>query len=263
MINMPNETTTPFQNNKRDPRDEHLVERVLGSEVAREMGELVDGNELSNEQVSDLELSESERADTNQAEREVSPAKRREQYYEWGRINAITKEQIDENYVFNKDGTVICKGTIMISGTRGEDHILPPGLIEVQGSLYLSNNAIESFERFPRKVGGCLNLEGNNLSTLEGFPESVGDFIDLSSNSLTSLKGLPESVNAYLSLKYNKGLHSLEGLPKSIKGNLMLIGIPATTIPEGLNINGSVSLTRDQEELIEDCKAKGYRVSVS
>ena len=116
----------------------------------------------------------------------------------------------------------------------------PDGTIRVEGDLALNRTGIDELPKGIKEVKGYLDLKDNQLTSLEGLPKSIGGTLILSYNKLTSLEGLPESIG----------------------GDLDLFDIPATTIPEGLNIGGEICVYGSQSALIEDAERKGYKVEV-
>jgi len=238
-VNMPNETSQPFDQTQRDPRDERLVGQVLGPDAVAEMKVLVDEQTKLSRPKGKLELTEGEAVVTKKAEQEVTAEQRRQQYYNWAENIGKDEYWVDDTFTFNIDGTVIIEGDVILYNF-GID-VLPPKLIEVTGYINLANNQITS---------------------LEGMPSTIGDGLYLGNNQIISLKGLPDVVHGFLSLNENQTLTSLNGLPKKIDGNLNLVNIPATSIPEGLDITGKIYLSPSQTELIADCQAKGYEVEV-
>jgi len=54
----------------------------------------------------------------------------------------------------------------------------------------------------------------------------------------------------------------LSNLPKHIDGNLMILTKNASIIPRGIEIGGDLTLSRFNQELIDDAKSKGYSIKV-
>jgi len=237
---MPNEHTQPFNQTQRNPDDAALVEGVLGFQVADEMKELAGGaqKQETKPEAAGLDLSADEQATTTEAEKTMAEM-RREEYVVWAKglgDDEIDEEWVDETFFFENDGRVSVPEGLGLAES---------GVTELPSSLY--------------KVGGNINLYRNRIVSLDCNLETVVGDVVLGGNKLNSLKGLPERVNGYLSIDDNP-LESLDDLPKYIGGDLWLVDIPATSIPAGLDIQGTVFISENQKELTADCKSKGYTV---
>jgi len=90
----------------------------------------------------------------------------------------------------------------------------------------------------------------------------MGD-LSLSHNQLENLDGISKEISGDLILIENNQLTSLEAL-RGIKigGDLWLKDIPATEIPEEIQIRGYIYLNVSQTDLIADAKRKEYYVRV-
>ncbi|HBO99563.1 TPA: hypothetical protein DD617_00020, partial [Candidatus Uhrbacteria bacterium] len=161
---------------------------------------------------------------------------------------------------------------------------LPIGLMEVKGYLNVSENPSFKLNGYPKKVGGNFVCYATNLFSFHGMPEKVGGGIYLQNNKISSLAGLPDKMMGDLSLSHNQ-LENLDGISKEISGDLILIennqltslealrgikiggdlwlkDIPATEIPEEIQIRGYIYLNVSQTDLIADAKRKEYYVRV-
>jgi len=73
---------------------------------------------------------------------------------------------------------------------------------------------------------------------------------------------LPKGINCVYGdcdLSYTQ-MKDLSNLPKCINGDLNLVGVHAKTIPHNIEISGHVLILQTNNELMEDAKAKGYKV---
>jgi hypothetical protein len=101
----------------------------------------------------------------------------------------------------------------------------------------------------------------NKIRSLIGLPEKVMGNLVLDTNKLENLDGISKEIFGNLSLTDNNQLTSLEALEgMKIGGDLWLRNIPATTIPEGIEMRGDIYLDASQTDLIADAKRKGYRL---
>jgi len=281
---MKNETQQPFTDSTpRSTDDRKLVAEVLGTEEAAEMEELLGQKQNPEEsRMTDVSLGISDEEAEAVVEGEKSLEEtRRNEYIAWAVSISLNEDWVDETFVFSSDGTVSVVGNISLPLL--EIKVLPSNFIEISGSLNLDTNNITSLEELPRTIGESLVLSYNKITSLKGLPHDVGESYFLNNNQITSLKGLPDTVNKHLALAGNQ-ITSLEGLPSfvgtdlslsdnpitSLEGlsactigrDLSLKNIPATSIPEGLDIKGSIYLLASQKDLKADCEAKGYRVVI-
>ena len=217
-----------------------------------------------------------------QKEVEKEPCWTREQYIEWAQKFGKNEQWVNETFEFQKDGTTIVEGNLNLLNTKIE--LLPIGLMEVKRDFRVSKNPSLRLNGYPKKIGERFECNHNNLSSLEGMPEEIGGNIYLESNKISFLGGLPNEVMGNLSLYHNQ-LENLNGISKVISGklelddnnqltslealkgvkigqDLWLRGIPATTIPAGIEIGGDICLDASQTDLIADAKRKGYRVEI-
>jgi hypothetical protein len=81
-------------------------------------------------------------------------------------IISICKKYGIENYTINQDRS-----------------------IDVNGSVYLTNESLTKLPLKFRNVSGDFYCYGNNLTSLEGAPTSVGGDFRCQNNKLTSLEG--------------------------------------------------------------------------
>jgi len=296
---MPNETKQPFTDpTQRSTDDRKLVAKVLGTKEAAEMAELVGGQvEPADQQqgVGELRLAESEQDAATRVEQEVTPDQRRRQYYEWADELGRNKSWVDEIFTFESDGRVKVKGDLGLGNTGIEK--LPPGLYKVGGTLYLHDNQITKIVDFPDLVNKLyitdnqitkienvpdsvtfLHLDGNQITKIENIPDSVKS-LSVSDNQITTIENIPDSVTrlyidgnqinkienisgsvAILVLDYNP-IESLDSLVGKKLRYLSIKGIKAVTIPERMEVDRIV-LAPSQTELIADCKAKGYNITI-
>jgi len=107
---MPNETSQPLgEQPTRSDKDTELVGQVLGSEAARDMEELTgkdDTDTSSSTTASDLEISDAEFGATQQAERDVTPEQRKQEYIKWAEDIGSNKQWVNNYFHFNDDSTV-------------------------------------------------------------------------------------------------------------------------------------------------------------
>jgi hypothetical protein len=115
---------------------------------------------------------------------------------------------------------------------------------EIEGDLYLSDNHISDITPLAgMKIGGSLWLSFNHIS------------------DLTPLAGMKIKGNLGLHNNHITDLTPLVGM--EIKGSLLLGNNPELkSIPAGIGLKGSLYLSSDQTELIEDAKKKGYNVEI-
>jgi hypothetical protein len=91
------------------------------------------------------------------------------------------------------------------------------GLIDVEGSVYMSDMKLTEIPIKFGEVTGYFNCYENELTSLVGAPQSVGKDFYCSYNQLTSLKGAPQSVEKDFICHHNR-LTSLVGAPQSVGG---------------------------------------------
>jgi len=217
-----------------------------------------------------------------QKEVEKEPLWIKEDYIKWAESFGMSEGWVDETFEFQEDGTTVVNGKLSLINTKIRQ--LPIGLMEVKGNLYISRNSSFKLNGYPKKIEGDFECSYNNLTSLQGMPEKVGGNIYLEYTNISSLDGLPDKMMGNLSL-YHSQLENLNGISKEISGNLNLgrnnqltslealkgvkIGgdlgfdhIPATEIPEGIQIKGSIYIDSSQITLIADAKRKGYQVEV-
>ena len=241
---MPQETAKPFS--KEPPRssdDPALVEHVLGSREADDMRSLLDGSASNEEPATQsgtgLTVSANEQTMVAEVEAKTSKEQSRREFSVWAESIGMSEKLIETTFVFNPDGTVVVESDLRILYNDLLTE-LPPGLVEVNGSVELPYNKLGSLKNFPRKVDGQIIINKNQLTSLEGLPDEINGDLDISFNPITSL----------------------EHISKKINGNVFLDNIQATSIPRGLEINGAIFLSSEQEELKKDAILKGYEVDV-
>ncbi len=253
--------TTRQQLTPEHPRssdDPALVEEVFDAATADEMRQLTGIGEQGEQRGVDggLNLSRAESATITEAE-ESLVEERRSEYILWAEGIKMDKEWIDDNFIFNTDGTVVCETDIPM--TLRKNTTLPPGLIEVKGNLLLGSCNYENLVNLPRVVRGNLNLSQNPLTSLRGLPEEIHGNLIITDSNISSLEGLSSTIVGDLVLAYNP-IVSLEELPKSIGGDLNIRGVITESIPKGIGIGGVVNVDSEQTALAEDCVDKGYDV---
>jgi len=264
--NMLNETSQPFQDGKqRSTDDRELVERVLGTTEAVDMGELVgEQPAIADDKPTELEMSAVEQDAAAEVERSMAEFRKNE-YAAWFKEFDRDAHWVASNFNFNDDGTVEAKGNLSLAGFGVKE--FPPKLATVLGLLIMDNNELTTLDGFPCKVIDSIYMSGNKIQSLVGLPDIIREDLDVHNNQIDSLYGLPDVIGGNLIIGGNPlGLHDpetvLEGLPKTINGNLNLVDIKATVIPDGLDIKNQIYLKRNQQDLIADCQAKGYDVKI-
>ena len=206
----------------------------------------------------------------------------KEDYIKWAEDFGKDTGWVDKTFEFQEDGTTIVEGDLILEGEGIKQ--LPIGLMEVKGSLNISRNPSINLNGYPKKVGGSFLCRSNNILSPQGMPEEIVGDISFRSSHLTSLIGLPKIINNNLNLSWNKFV-TLDDFPREIHGDvrlsdnenlvsldvlsgvkiggdLWLCDIPATTIPEGIQIEGDIYIREYQTTLSIDVKRKGYRVII-
>jgi len=226
---MSKEIRQPFSNDTpRKTNDIELVEQVLGSAEAAEMGELLGKTDssTSRSQPQGLELSADETVATSEAEVDLSK-ERRAEYLDWADEFKIDERWIRENFVFHTDGTVIVEGDFDISNVKGDVTYLPDGLKEVRGNFSVSGwvslnscSRLEDFQYIPKDIGGDLNI-------------------------------------CYFNIPSTRGLDSVH-----VKGDLLALNFPIYKIPAGMNFEGKIIIDESMVKYKKELEDKGYRVKV-
>ena len=280
----PNSLENPFHHpepNKGIPSE--LTGRFLDSATTQALTEALGEDEPSkSEPQQDLPPADISMSGKEQKEVEKESYWTREQYIEWAQEFGKDADWVDKTFKFESDGTTIVEGNLLLRGTKIEQ--LPVGLMEVKGDLNISQNYSLKLNGYPKRVGGYLWCNESNLTSLQRMPEKVGRGIYLQNNKISSLDGLPDKVTGNLSL-FNNQLENLDGISKEVSedlsftennqltslealrgikigGDLFLKDIPATEIPEEIQISGVISIREHQTTLAADARAKGYRVRV-
>ncbi|PXY45242.1 hypothetical protein [Flavobacterium hydrophilum] len=124
--------------------------------------------------------------------------------------------------------------------------ILENGMIDVDGSVKITNTSLKKLPLRFRKVNGDFYCHANKLEMLKGVPDSVtGDF-NCSNNQLTSLNGAPGFVGRDFACHENL-LTSLKGCPQHIKGNFNAFLNQITTLNGSPQIiEGNCSLFKNR-----------------
>jgi len=117
-----------------------------------------------------------------------------------------------EGYQSESEVSKICKKYDI------ENWYLEGGLVNVEGSVYLSRNELTELPLKFGTVTGYFDCSVNNLSSLEGCPIRVGGSFDCAWNNLSSLVGCPRSVGDDFYCSRNN-LRSLVGCPRSVGGD--------------------------------------------
>jgi len=265
---MSRETRGPFEDpTQRKPDDAKLVGRVLGSQPEAEMRELLgDDNQPADQQgagkLGELALSEEDRQAIEAAEAKT-PEQRRELFEQWAKSISKDGMWIEQNFIFNDDGTVETKNRLNIDSNDFKG--FPPGLTKIRDLLHIYGNAnFESCRSFPPEIGGGVYMGACGIKSLEGLPSVVNGDLEVLNNKLTDLKGLPKTINGNFVLRGNEEISSFEDLRGlTVGGDMNLCFMfKVLTIPEGINVSGKIIFNSEQTELIADAKKKGYKVEV-
>src|SRR3989339_2159885 len=278
----PDSLRNPFhisQLNQESPA--HLMNTHLPPAEAQALTEALGEDEPSkSEPQQDLPPADISMSGKEQREVKNETFWSRQRYIEWAQEFGRNESWVDKTFEFQEDGTTIVEGDLLLRGTKIEQ--LPVGLMEVKGDLNISQNYSLKLNGYPKRVGGYLWCNESNLTSLQRMPEKVGRGIYLQNNKISSLDGLPDKVTGNLSL-FNNQLENLDGISKEVSedlsftennqltslealrgikigGNLFLKDIPATEIPEEIQISGVISIREHQTTLAADARAKGYRV---
>jgi hypothetical protein len=131
-------------------------------------------------------------------------------------IESICKKFGINNYTINSDGLVDVNGDVYLSSEALTK--LPLKFGKVTGGFYCNNNKLITLEGGPREVGGDFDCIGNQLITLEGSPREVGGDFYCIGNQLITLEGGPREVGGVFDC-YNNQLTTLEGGPISVGGD--------------------------------------------
>ncbi len=240
---MSTELTPLFDKTTRSDADQDLVSGVLGETAAGEMVELT-GEQPTTQNHSEaqqIELSGNEAAYVRDIEKieMTDPEVRIEQYIEYYKPKGYDRKPILLKFVFNDDGTVASLTGLFFNRYDLSSEGLPPGLVEVHGVMELEECKLNNLEGFPDIVTGGIRLAMNNLRSVDSISRHVGGGLDLSENPITNLEAL-------------KGV--------TIGGDLKLVDIPATSIPEGIDVKGNIIIYPNQTKLAADARRKGYNV---
>jgi len=222
---MPDETRQPFEweeEQSRKPDDPELVGEVLGPRARAEMEEMVDGVEDQEPSLPDTDLTVLSSEQKEVVEAETDLVAVRKDQY----IEWADKFGMDENWV---DETFIFNpdGTVISVG-------------DLRPSHYIGRFPdVELLPPFLVEAKGLIHLENCDISSLDGLPQETWKLV-LGSNPIENLDDLPRKIN----------------------GSLDLRDIPATSIPSGLKIAGTVYVNDDQFKLRRDIVEKGYKIRV-
>jgi len=275
----PNSLENPFHHpepNKGTPSE--LTGRFLDSATTQALTEALGEEESSKIELQpNLPPADISMSGKEQREVEKEPLWIKEDYIKWAESFGEDESWVNNMFKFQPDGTTIVERDLVLE--RKGIKQLPIGLMRVKGSLNVLGNPSFKLNGYPKKVGGYFWCNESNLTSLQGMPKEVGGYISLvynkissldgirnlylSNNQLENLNGISREISGSLFLGYNKKLTSLEALRGvKIGGDLWLKSIPATTIPEGIEIVGVTHIYRKQTDLIADAEGKGYRVEI-
>jgi len=259
---MKNETSQPFNPNEpRKTDDTKLVAEVLGTKEAAEMVELVGQVEPpETESVSltaGLDLSVAEGGAVAGAEK-IKKEKRYLEYTEWAETFGKDEDWIDDNFVFNPDGSVETKGNLNLEFWDVEK--FPKGFKKINGDCNLNGCNFLNLIGFPEEITGDLILSSNYLRTTYGINKiKIRGVIDLHANPLNELVGLPDVMESLILASTDiKSLDPLIG--KTINRTLSITNLKLDYIPPGINIKGEIFIERKYKGLISQARARGYQV---
>lgn len=143
----------------------------------------------------------------------------------------ITKKQLKhivERYNINikidhctilKDGLIDVDGSVKITNTSLRK--LPLRFRKVNGDFYCHANKLQKLDGVPKTVMGDFNCSNNQLKSLKNAPTEVGGDFSCHDNILTSLKGCPKHIWGNFNAFLNK-LITLDGSPQIIEKNCSL-----------------------------------------
>ena len=125
---------------------------------------------------------------------------------------AFLKKCIKGAYFVNpKTGLIDVKGSVKLSNQNLTS--IPYKFGNVSENFYCSVNKLTSLIGCPRTIGGDFICDTNQLTSLAGCPRTVERSFDCSNNQLTSLAGCPQTVGWDLDVTNNK-IETLKWLPK-------------------------------------------------
>jgi len=232
---MPHSLENPFANVPAgNPDTASYVEKVLGRAEADKYRKLetrqtTDDRRLTTE---NIELTDEERARMANREKEIAGQKEAQEKRETRQRLIKWAEEFD----LGSDEGLDADGWV-------EKHFtfLPDGEAMCPRNLFLSKQDVSYIPKGITYIGG---------------------YATLSHNLFASVENMPRTIREHLNLSFNDRLTSLEDLPRYIGGDLYLLDIPATTLPAGLIILGSVKIKPHQTELKQDAENKGYKVEI-
>ena len=143
----------------------------------------------------------------------------------------ITKEQLKHiikkfniniqinHCIILENGMIDVHGSVQITNTSLRK--LPLRFRKVDGDFYCHANKLEKLDGVPKTVMGDFNCANNQLTSLKGAPGFVGRDFACHENLLTSLKGCPKHIHGNFNAFLNQ-LETLEGAPDVIDGNCSL-----------------------------------------
>jgi len=172
---MTKETSQPLsEQSSRNPADQELVGKVLGTEAAADMEELVGDQTVteSHPTPQQIELSADELSALQQedSQEHVEPIIRREQYIEWMKEELGTAISVDQHFNFLPNGDVEVKGGLDFG------HITisswPPALKKVNGFFIMNDTTWNLPLDFLKKLEVTDEIE-IDVSMIDNFPSRV------------------------------------------------------------------------------------------
>ncbi len=257
---MTNETQQPFTPDQpRDPRDEELVGKVLGSKERADMKELT-GDQPQATKTQDpstnLKLSAKELAEEERILQETTPESMRKKFIEWAEDIGKNEEWVDKVFSFELDGKVKVDDILLTHIGISE---IPPIFRHLNTiGLYLFSNQITRIGNIPTTVKD-LDLQNNQITTVENIPNSVTS-LTLKDNQITEIKDIPdECIDVILD---NNPINSLDSLVGKTIVFLSIKNTNIKSIPQGIDVT-QIEVDPSQTELIADARAKGYDIHIA
>ena len=187
---MNQETTQPFDQIQRDPRDERLVSEVLGGRAAKEMIELAGKDAIAEPTTtSPLEMSDEEKGAAKGIEEAPTPEERREEYIKWANEMGKSDKWVDWHFTFLLNGNV---------ETTNKDLSLP-------------NVHVERFPTSLTKVNGCFSIFASRWKIPLDFLKNIEVTKEISID-VTDVDRFPEGARCRGIIVYhNKDLPDEDG----------------------------------------------------
>ena len=168
-----------------------------------------------------------------------------EGYQTESEVAEICKKYGIKNWTLNSDGLVDVDGSVYLSYNVLTK--IPLKFGEVTGDFKCDSNRLTSLEGAPHTVSHFF-CNNNILDSLEFAPKSVGGNFNCDKNQLTSLEGAPHTVDGFFSCDDNQ-LTSLEFAPKSVAGDFWCLNNNIRSFEGLVNIKGNFEC--DVNPLIE------------